>query len=48
MRGAATPAPGIYRRIGVRPFINLKAAFTIDGGLLTLARSEAGDGGSFL
>ncbi len=26
----------IYRRIGVQPFINLKAAYTIDGGLLTL------------
>ncbi len=38
IRGGASPAPtpGVYRRIGVRPFINLKAAFTIDGGLLTL------------
>src|SRR5215469_11493583 len=28
--------PTVYVRIGVRPFINLKAAYTIDGGLLTL------------
>ncbi|HWB83833.1 MAG TPA: aminotransferase class V-fold PLP-dependent enzyme [Bryobacteraceae bacterium] len=28
--------PTVYTRIGVRPFINLKAAYTIDGGLLTL------------
>lgn len=26
----------VYTRLGVRPFINLKAAYTIDGGLLTL------------
>jgi seryl-tRNA(Sec) selenium transferase len=37
VRGDAKPASsGVYRRIGVRPFINLKAAYTIDGGLLTL------------
>ncbi len=30
------PPPSVYTRLGVRPFINLKAAYTIDGGLLTL------------
>src|SRR5262249_17703204 len=42
--GMASPAgagkelpPSVFKRIGVRPFINLKAAYTIDGGLLTLS-----------
>ena len=29
-------SPDVYTRIGVRPFINLTAAVTINGGLLTL------------
>ena len=34
---AGAPAsPDVYTRIGVRPFINLTAAVTINGGLLTL------------
>lgn len=35
--GRGEPAkPDVYNRIGVRPFINLTAAVTINGGLLTL------------
>ena len=33
---AAAAAPNIYARIGVRPFINLTATYTINGGTLTL------------
>ena len=34
---AAMPAsPSVYTRVGVKPFINLTAAVTINGGLLTL------------
>ena len=33
---AKEPLPTVYTRIGIHPFINLKAAYTIDGGLLTL------------
>jgi uncharacterized pyridoxal phosphate-dependent enzyme len=36
-RAAATPgAPDVYTRVGVRPFINLTATLTINGGTLTL------------
>ena len=33
---AAAPNPDVYRRIGVRPFINCTATLTINGGSLTL------------
>src|ERR1700739_957473 len=33
---AAAPIPYVYRRIGVRPFINCTATLTINGGSLTL------------
>ncbi len=29
---ARTPGPGVYARIGVRPFINCTATYTINGG----------------
>src|SRR5881296_2588720 len=36
-RAAATSnAPDVYTRVGVRPFINLTATYTINGGTLTL------------
>ena len=49
-RSAAAPRgedPGIYTRIGVRPFINLTATYTINGGTLTLPEvKEAMDAAS--
>ena len=33
---AAAGAPDVYTRVGVRPFINLTATYTINGGTLTL------------
>ena len=38
---ARTEEPNIYTRIGVRPFINLTATYTINGGTLTLPEVKA-------
>jgi L-seryl-tRNA(Ser) seleniumtransferase len=38
---ARTEEPNIYSRIGVRPFINLTATYTINGGTLTLPEVKA-------
>jgi L-seryl-tRNA(Ser) seleniumtransferase len=47
LAAAPSAAPNIYTRIGVRPFINLTATYTINGGTLTLPEvKEAMDAAS--
>jgi hypothetical protein len=40
-KSAAVAPESVYTRVGVRPFINLTAAYTINGGLLTLPEVKA-------